>query len=96
MAARLGLSGSRETQRRRVRAIVEMLRSGGSWVIATRQAGYWLTRDERLWRAYNDGRQIDAKQILAETSGRKKRLAGGQGHLFDMRTRAGCATMEAR
>jgi len=92
LAVRLNLSGSRETQRRRVRAIIEQLRESGCHVVATLQQGYWLSSDEELWRDYLEGRQIDAKRILAETHRRKKESARRrQGVLFDMRVPAGCA-----
>jgi chromosome segregation and condensation protein ScpB len=74
IARLLGLHGSRETQRRRVRAIVERLRETGSRIVATLQNGYWLTEDDMTWRQYNEDRQVDAKRILAETHARKKQL----------------------
>ena len=84
LARKLGLGGSRESRRRHVRAIVEHLRDKGSMVIATLQQGYWLTKDEQLWKDYLEGRQIDAKRILGETHKRKKLVdATGQGLLFE-------------
>lgn len=95
LAKKLRLSGSRESQRRHIRAIIEHLRDNGSMIIATLQAGYWLTEDTSLWRDYLEGRQIDAKRILGETHKRKRILASaqGQGLLFKpQRTVCGCAT----
>ena len=94
IAAGLHLDGSRETQRRCVRGLIKQLRDEGSHVIATLQAGYWLTDDEQLWRDYLDGRQIDAKKILGETHRRKRMLADseGQGLLFMQTEVCGCAT----
>lgn len=95
IAHRLNLSGNRESQRRHIRAIIEYLRDNGSQIIATLQQGYWLTEDAGLWRDYLEGRQIDAKRILGETHRRKKMLADsqGQGHLFEQKIFAGCATI---
>jgi len=94
LAKKLALGGSRETQRRHVRAVIEHLRDNGSMVVATRQQGYWLTEDEGLWKDYLEGRQIDAKRVLGETHKRKRMLADakGQGLLFDKRIRYGVAT----
>ena len=85
LAARLHLSGGRESQRRHVRAIVKHLRDNcDAWIIGTLQGGYFLTEDSQLWRDYLEGRQIDAKRILGQTHKRKKMLtyANGQGALF--------------
>lgn len=98
IAGSLYLAGSRESKRRHVRAIIEQLRENGSQIIATLQAGYWLTDDARLWRDYLEGRQIDAKRILGQTHRKKKMLANtkGQGLLFaPQRTICGCATCGA-
>lgn len=94
LAARLYLSGSRETQRRHVRALIKHLRDKcGSHIIATLWGGYLLTDDMQIWRDYINGRQIDAKRILAVTHKRKRILAGNdQGVLFDNRIRCGVAT----
>jgi len=85
IAAWLRLSGSRETQRRRVRAIVEGLRKGGSMIVATLQEGYWLTDDAKLYKRYLAGRQIDAKKVLGKTHRKQREMladSGGQGVLF--------------
>ena len=97
IAARLYLYGNRESRRRHVRAIVKYLRDNGSMIIATLQGGYWLTDDRGLWCDYLEGRQIDAKKILAHTHRKKKMLAdaAGQGLLFSQRIQAGCATIGA-
>ena len=94
LAARLRLSGSRETQRRHVRAIIEYLRDAGSWIVATNRDGYSLTADTRAWRNYQEHRQNNAKHTLGVTHKRKRMLAGGrgQGILFDTRRRCGVAT----
>jgi len=91
IAARLGLGGNRETQRRHVRAFIKHLRDNGSRIIATLHGGYWLTDDAQLWADYLEGRQIDAKKILGETH-RRKRVAydsRGQGSLFGPRFATG-------
>ena len=84
IAERLRFGGCRETMRRRVRTIVQGLRDKGSMIVATRQGGYMLTGDVGIWKDYLDGRQIDAKRVLAVTN-RKKKMAidsRGQGLLF--------------
>ena len=93
LARRLRLAGSRETQRRHVRAVVKYLRDNGSHIVATLTGGYWLTENDEIWRDYLEGRQIDAKRILGETH-KRKRIAGsqGQGTLFDIRVCCGVAT----
>ena len=94
LAKKLALGGSRESQRRHVRAVIEHLRDNGSMVVAKRQRGYWLAGDLSLWKDYLDSRQIDAKRVLGETHKRKRMLADakGQGLLFDQRIRYGVAT----
>lgn len=94
LAKKLGLSGSRETQRRHIRAIIKHLRNNGSKIIATLWGGYFLTTDPQLWRDYLEGREITAKRIFGETHKRKRRLTDsqGQGVLFDLRQRGGVAT----
>ena len=92
LAGKLGLSGSRETRRRHVRAIVKHLRdNSGERIIATLWGGYFLTDDEQLWRDYNDGRQIDARRILAVTHKRIKMIQDrtGQGFLFGQKVTVG-------
>jgi len=94
LAGQLYLQGLRETQRRRVRALVKQLRDNGSMIVATLAGGYWLTKDHRLWTDYLEGRQIDAKRVLGQTYGRQKQArARRQEFLFDMRTPTGCATI---
>ena len=95
LAAKLGLSGSRESQRRHVREIVKHLRDNGSWIVATLKGGYWLTMDEKLWRDYQEGRQIEAKRIIGSAHKEKKMLTDsqGQGLLFERRVRCGVASM---
>jgi len=93
MAQRLYLAGSRETQRRHVRALVRHLRDDcAAKIIATTQSGYWLTDDPGLWADYLEGRQIDAKRILAVTHKKKKSMLtdrSGQGFLFGPRISIG-------
>lgn len=89
LAFRLQLAGSRETQRRHIREIIHHLRDKGQMIIATLSSGYWLTINASLWKEYLDGRQIDAKRILAETHHAKKTVladSSGQGFLFGQRT----------
>lgn len=95
LAAKLYLTGSRETQRRHIRAIIKQLRDNGSMIIATLWGGYFLTNDPQLWREYLKGRQIGAKRVLGETHKRRRMLtdAAGQGVLFKPpRIACGCAT----
>ena len=84
LAVQLRLAGSRETQRRHVRAIVKLLREKGNYVVATLQGGYCLTSDIKQWKEYLGGRQIDAKKILGRTGKQKKMISDrtGQGLLF--------------
>ena len=83
MAAKLHLAGNRETQRRRVRAIVRHLRENGSRIVATLTDGYWLTEDEKTWREFQVHRQVDAKRILAESQRKVRQVnESGQGMLF--------------
>lgn len=75
LARQLVLAGSRESQRRKVRAIIKDLRdNNGCRIVATHREGYWLTEDETIWRDYLAGRVIDAKRILAETHRRRRAL----------------------
>ena len=94
LAARLYLCGSRETQRRHVRAIIEYLRNAGNWIVATNSEGYSLTADPGAWRNYQQRRQNNAKHTLAVTHRRKRMLTDGksQGVLFEQRIRCGVAT----
>jgi len=83
LANDLWLEGSRETKRRKIRALVKELRDDGNWIVATIFDGYWLTHDYSLWRDYNEGKKIEAKRIFAEVSRRKKYVELiGQGKLF--------------
>lgn len=84
IAATLRPGGYRETQRRHVRAIVKQLRDNGAWIIAQNPDGYFLTTDKAIWNEYLEGRKIDSKRIIGETS-RRQRSAhelNGQGLLF--------------
>ena len=85
LARRLGLSGCRETQRRRVRAMVHALREDdGRWILADLTGGYWLTADRQQWLGRYEHRMIDGKRLIAEAASRKKMItdAAGQGLLF--------------
>lgn len=94
LAWKLRVSGSRETQRRYVRKIIEHLRNSGAWIVGDNRVGYFLTSDAKVWREYQERRQIEAKRTFGITHKRKKILADGknQGVLFNMRTRCGVAT----
>jgi hypothetical protein len=94
LAVRLELPGCRETRRRHVRAIVKQLRDDGAMIVATLQGGYWLTKDDALFRDYIEGRQIDAKRILADTHRKKKQLldSKSQGFLFQQTMTGGFVT----
>jgi biotin operon repressor len=72
LAARLGLSGCRESQRRRVRAIIEELRNKGWPIVANQIDGCWLAKNSKEWRDYLEGRKIEAKQQIGEAHRRKK------------------------
>jgi biotin operon repressor len=97
IAEMLGLDGPHESRRRRVRLIVQQLRDAGEMIVADSHQGYCLTDDERVFKAYLDGRQIEAKGVLGQTHSRKKMLTDGrgQGVLFPQRVPAGCATAGA-
>jgi len=82
IATMLYLPGNRESQRRRVRAIIEQLRLDGHWIIANLQDGYWLTDDYRMWRHYIEGWEISAKQILADVGKKKMVATQREGSLF--------------
>jgi len=92
IAARMNLGGSRESRRRRVRAIVHHLRAGGAMIVATLTGGYWLTEDLATWQQWLEHRQIDAKQILGESHRRQKQATEvgiGQGLLFNLNPQMG-------
>jgi len=92
LANMLGLTGSHETKRRHVRAIVKRLRDKGSMIVAVGMSGYFLTEDPDIWKDYQERRQITAKRIMGETGRRKRMIASakGQGMLFkEPKTRIG-------
>lgn len=91
IAELLNLAGSRESQRRHVRAIIKQLRDEGEMIVATLQGGYWLTDDDKLWREYLEGRKIDAKKLIGQTHKQIKMATDGigQGLLFGSRAMAG-------
>ncbi|MFA7485593.1 MAG: hypothetical protein WCZ89_06180 [Phycisphaerae bacterium] len=96
LAGMLNLSGSRESRRRHMRAIIKQLRDGGEMIVADLKGGYWLTHDKVIWKDYLEGRQLDAKKILGDTHKKRRtvlREASGQELLFDNRVPAGCATV---
>ena len=84
IAKRLRLGGGRETQRRHVRAIVDVLRKQGQWIIAVNPEGYFLTADKAVWGDYLEGRKIDGKRVIGAASRRQRAAvdASGQGLLF--------------
>lgn len=81
LATRMSLAGSRETQRRHVRAIIKRLRDTGAHIVATLQGGYCLTEDDDVWRDYQEGRKIDAKRVIGEAH-RRQRQIGGDGQML--------------
>lgn len=91
LALQLGLAGTRESKRAKIRSLTKDLRDSGSMIVATRD-GYWLTDDKKLFQDYLDGRQIDAKTILAKTHKRKKMItdSNGQGQLFTPANKISC------
>jgi len=72
IAAMLHLDGCRESQRRRVRAIIEELRNRGVKVVANQTAGCWIAKNEEQWRDYLEGRMIEAKHQIGEAYNRKQ------------------------
>ena len=72
IAEELGLGGCRETKRRHVRAIIEVLRDKGHKIIGDSRVGYWFARTQTEWVMYLDSRQIGAKQVLGKTHKAKK------------------------
>ena len=83
IAARLGLGGKRETQRRRVRDLIKKLRENGMQIVASLKDGYELTDDMKANKEYLNSRQIGAKRVLGETHSQKKLFDNrGQGMLF--------------
>lgn len=94
IAARLGLSGCRETQRRRVRAMTLALRDKGCRIVANQIDGIWLARNDREWRDYLEGRKIEAKTILGVTHPRIRWAveSKGQGLLYGQRLTTGAYT----
>jgi biotin operon repressor len=72
IATKLGLEGCRESQRRRVRAIIEELRNKGWPIAANQKDGCWMAKNAAEWRQYLEGRKIDAKQQIGEAHRRKK------------------------
>lgn len=84
IAARLGLRGKRETQRRHVRKLIRQLREKGMQIVASLKDGYRLTEDMEVSKKYLEGRQNRAKHVLGETHKKKKMLSDNnrQGLLF--------------
>jgi len=83
LADKIGLTGSHETKRRHIRAIVKQLRDKGSMIVAVGSSGYFLTEDEDTWKQYLEDRSIDAKRILGESHKRKKAITDNKGqHLL--------------
>jgi hypothetical protein len=85
IADKLGLAGTRETKRRRIRAIVQHLRNEcGEMIVADTMGGYFLTDDDLIWQGYLNGRQIIAKKVLGITHRQLKMVTDnrGQGLLF--------------
>lgn len=85
LGRRLMLPGSVETQRRRVRAIIQYLREECSeWIVAFNPAGYWLADNETDWLDYCEGRKMDAKKIFGKSHRHQRMVTTdrGQGLLF--------------
>jgi len=86
IAERLGLSGSRETKRRKVRHLVGLLREKGVRIVANVNEGYKIARDSQEWLEYNEKRQIEAKEVLGESHRRNRyERTQGQGLLFGIK-----------
>ena len=84
LARRLGLTGSRESQRRQVREIISRLRDQGEWIVANTQGGYLLTDDPAEWARYNTDRANNGKRVIGRSHNRNKMLTDSrnQGLLF--------------
>ena len=84
LGRRLGLAGSRESQRRQVRAIITHLRDQGEWICATFQGGYLLTDEPHVWAVYNAHRANSGKRVIGQSHNRTKAAVDshGQGLLF--------------
>lgn len=84
LGRRLGLAGTRESQRRQVRAIITHLRIQGEWICATNAGGYLLTNHAGVWTKYNSGRAINGKRVIGQSHNRSKAAVDsqGQGLLF--------------
>lgn len=91
LGRRLGLAGSRESQRRQVRAIITLLRDQGEWIVATTQGGYMLADDRREWDRYNARRANSGKRVIGQSHHRTKAAidSHGQGLLFQPPTGIG-------
>lgn len=79
-----GVGGNRETQRRRIRALVERMREHGYRICAGNE-GYWSARDDREWHAYQDARRKGSlfefvRIAKMKTAANEKR--SGQGRMF--------------
>ncbi len=84
LGRRLGLAGSRESQRRQARAIITHLRDQGEWIVATTQGGYLLTDDVVVWAGYNADRANNGKRVIGQSHNRNKAALDSrrQGLLF--------------
>ena len=85
LANLLELTGSRETQRRKVRAIVRALRKAGHRVCANLSTGYWLARSGQEWSDYQAAVKAKACFAFVEISRNKSAAtdrANNQGSLF--------------
>jgi len=93
IAARLGLRGNHESNRRHIRSIVKKLREDGSKIISNMTDGYFLTDDDAIYREWLNDKTIDAKTILAKIHKAKQMLkdSAGQGLLFSQKIHDGCA-----
>ncbi len=90
MGRRLGLAGSRESQRRQVREIVKHLRNQGEWICATTQGGYMLADDRRAWDRYNARRANDGKRVIGQSHHRTKAAVDSQGQGLLFQPAVGC------
>ena len=88
LGGRIGLKGSVESIRRAVRAAVTAARELGLPVIANHE-GYWMGRDEREWRDYQEARKrelrFDFVRMRKATIAVSEKVTG-QGKLFNTNT----------
>lgn len=80
LAIKIGLQGCRESNRRKIRAIVHYLKNeNGNKIVSNFIDGYWIAADDKEWQASLDSLQIGAKKTLAVTHKKLKMVTDGRG-----------------